>query len=255
MGTHPIFESDFDCLTEHATMERTEVRFNNLCVEDKLRLQKLIKGLATASQQLNEKNEKIDMLEKDLAQKQRDQLDTNLERQEALKKAEGVKQMYSILRNELHDQQSDIQRQIKKATRQIEEIKHKRKNEKSQYKMKENMLRKEIEYHIETARSTENKADKIQRELETIRMKEKAESHAKTSCKSGNSNRESKKANSSFGSGCRSCRKSRSPSPEAIVPDLTVPLAVLAEQKKLESLLKEQGQLLKEAAHYREEMK
>jgi len=34
-----------------------------------------------------------------------------------------------------------------------------------------------------------------------------------------------------------------------------VPLSVLAEQKKLETLLKQQGRLLKEAAHYREEMK
>ena len=46
--------------------------------------------------------------------------------------------------------------------------------------MKENLLRKEIEYHIETARSTENKADKIQRELEIIKMKEKAESKVQT---------------------------------------------------------------------------
>ena len=67
---------------------------------------------------------------------------------------------------------------------------------------------------------------------------------------SDNSN--SKKLNSSTGSGCRSCHKSRSPSP---VPDLSVPLSVLAEQKKLETLLKQQGRLLKEAAHYREEMK
>merc|ERR1711990_332387 len=194
MGTHPIFESDFDCLTEYATMERAEVRFNNLCVEDKLRLQKLIKELATASKQLNQKNERIEKLEIDLAEKQKEQAKINLERKEALEKAAGVKQMYSVLRSELHDQQSDIQRQIKKATRQIEDIKQKRKNEKSQFKMKENLLRKEIEYHIETARSTENKADKIQRELEIIRMKEKAESHAQASCKSGNSNRESKKA-------------------------------------------------------------
>ena len=46
--------------------------------------------------------------------------------------------------------------------------------------MKENLLRKEIEHHIETARSTENKADKIQRELEIIKMKEKAESKVQT---------------------------------------------------------------------------
>jgi len=252
MGTHPIFESDFDCLTEYATMERAEVRFNNLCVEDKLRLQKLIKELATASQQLNQKNERIEKLEIDLAEKQKEQARIDLERKEALEKAAGVKQMYSVLRSELHDQQSDIQRQIKKATRQIEEIKQKRKNEKSQYKMKENLLRKEIEYHIETARSTENKADKIQRELEIIKMKEKAESKVQTSFVSDHSN--SKKLNSSknaAGSGCRgSCR--RSPSP---VPDLSVPLSVLAEQKKLETLLKQQGRLLKEAAHYREEMK
>merc|ERR1712235_35242 len=248
MGTHPIFESDFDCLTEYATMERAEVRFHNLCVDDKLRLQKLIKELATASQQLNQKNERIEKLEIDLAQKQKEQAKIDKERKEALEKAAGVKQMYSVLRSELHDQQSDIQRQIKKATRQIEEIKQKRKNEKSQYKMKENLLRKEIEYHIETARSTENKADKIQRELEIIKMKEKAESKVQTSFVSDHSN--SKKLNSSknsTGSGCRgSCR--RSPSP---VPDLSVPLSVLAEQKKLETLLKQQGRLLKEAAHYR----
>ena len=36
---------------------------------------------------------------------------------------------------------------------------------------------------------------------------------------------------------------------------MSVPLSVLAEQKKLETLLKQQGRLLKEAAHYREEMK
>merc|ERR1712235_6122 len=125
MGTHPIFESDFDCLTEYATMKRAEVRFNNLCVEDKLRLQKLIKELATASQQLNQKNERIEKLEIDLAEKQKEQAKIDLERKEALEKAAGVKQMYSVLRSELHDQQSDIQRQIKKATRQIEEIKQK----------------------------------------------------------------------------------------------------------------------------------
>jgi len=250
MGTHPIFESDFDCLTEYATMERAEVRFNNLCVEDKLRLQKLIKELATASKQLNQKNERIEKLEIDLAEKQKEQAKINLERKEALEKAAGVKQMYSVLRSELHDQQSDIQRQIKKATRQIEDIKQKRKNEKSQIKMKENLLRKKIEYHIETARSTENKADKIQRELEIIKMKEKAESKVETSFASDSNSKKLNSSKNSTGSGCRSCHKSRSP-----VPDLSVPLSVLAEQKKLETLLKQQGRLLKEAAHYREEMK
>ena len=113
-------------------MERAEVRFNNLCVEDKLRLQKLIKELATASQQLNLKNEKIQKLETDLEEKQKEQSRIDLERQgkfdlllylavvlldpktmshfhesylEALEKAAGVKQMYSVLRNELHGQQ------------------------------------------------------------------------------------------------------------------------------------------------------
>ena len=44
--------------------------------------------------------------------------------------------------------------------------------------MKENLLKKEIEFHIETARSTENKAEKIQKELEIIKLKEKAEACA-----------------------------------------------------------------------------
>ena len=61
-------------------MERVEVRFNNLCVEDKLRLQKLIKELATASQQLNQKNERIEKLEIDLAEKQKEQTRIDLER-------------------------------------------------------------------------------------------------------------------------------------------------------------------------------
>ena len=61
-------------------MERAEVRFNNLCVEDKLRLQKLIKELATASQQLNQKNERIEKLEIDLAEKQKEQARIDLER-------------------------------------------------------------------------------------------------------------------------------------------------------------------------------
>jgi len=253
MGTHPIFESDFDCLTEYEiAMERAEVRFNNLCVEDKLRLQKLIKELATASQQLNLKNEKIQKLETDLEEKQKEQSRIDLERQEALEKAAGVKQMYSVLRNELHGQQADIQRQIKKATRQIDEIKQKRKSEKSQFKMKENLLRKEIEFHIETARSTENKAEKIQKELEIIKLKEKAEACAIRPEKVNKLNLSSGSGRSGRSNGCHSCRKSRSPSP---VTDLTVPLAVLAEQKKLESLLTQQGRLLKEAAHYREEMK
>ena len=112
-------------------MERAEVRFNNLCVEDKLRLQKLIKELATASQQLNQKNERIEKLEIDLAEKQKDQARIDLERKgikprdprtasdsrsanidqlisEALEKAAGVKQMYSVLRSELHDQQDSV---------------------------------------------------------------------------------------------------------------------------------------------------
>ena len=61
-------------------MERAEVRFNNLCVEDKLRLQKLIKELATASQQLNQKNDRIEKLEIDLAEKQKEQARIDLER-------------------------------------------------------------------------------------------------------------------------------------------------------------------------------
>ena len=113
-------------------MERAEVRFNNLCVEDKLRLQKLIKELATASQQLNQKNERIEKLEIDLAEKQKEQARIDLERKgialnkprdprtasnsrsadqlisEALEKAAGVKQMYSVLRSELHDQQDSV---------------------------------------------------------------------------------------------------------------------------------------------------
>ena len=60
--------------------KRAEVRFHNLCVDDKLRLQKLIKELATASQQLNQKNEKIQKLEIDLAEKQKEQAKIDLER-------------------------------------------------------------------------------------------------------------------------------------------------------------------------------
>ena len=67
--------------SEYATMEkRAEVRFHNLCVDDKLRLQKLIKELATASQQLNQKNEKIQKLEIDLAERQKEQAQIDLER-------------------------------------------------------------------------------------------------------------------------------------------------------------------------------
>ena len=61
-------------------MERAEVRFHNLCVDDKLRLQKLIKELATASQQLNQKNKRIEKLEIDLAEKQKEQAKIDLER-------------------------------------------------------------------------------------------------------------------------------------------------------------------------------
>ena len=121
-------------------MERAEVRFNNLCVEDKLRLQKLIKELATASQQLNQKNERIEKLEIDLAEKQKEQARIDLERKgiklrdprtgsdsrstdidklisEALEKAAGVKQMYSVLRSELHGQQDSV-RVVKSYARQ-----------------------------------------------------------------------------------------------------------------------------------------
>ena len=75
-------------------MERAEVRFNNLCVEDKLRLQKLIKELATASQQLNQKNERIEKLEIDLAEKQKEQARIDLERKGTLAQGSTDRQLF-----------------------------------------------------------------------------------------------------------------------------------------------------------------
>ena len=77
-------------------MERAEVRFNNLCVEDKLRLQKLIKELATASQQLNQKNERIEKLEIDLAEKQKEQARIDLERKGTFAQGSTDRQLFPI---------------------------------------------------------------------------------------------------------------------------------------------------------------
>lgn len=240
-------------------MNRTqeELRFGNLCKADKLRLQQLIKELATSSKLLSEKDSKIEQLELDLKNKKNEQSQIEHERIVALTKAEGAKEMYSKFKNELFDQQADIQRQIKKATQQIETIKSKRKNERNQFKINENLLKQEIEHHIETARSTENKADQIQKELEIMKMKEKIDSQAQTSFTTED------KTNSAH----HPCGLIRTPSPVLGLAEIkrfiktrspspdTCSKKIVAEQKKLEKLLKQQGKLLEEAAHYREEMK
>merc|ERR1711981_666011 len=41
MGTHPIFESDFDCLTEMSSKEEIVQGFQNLCQEQRQLQQKL----------------------------------------------------------------------------------------------------------------------------------------------------------------------------------------------------------------------
>merc|ERR1712141_870553 len=90
-------------------------------------------------------------------------------------------------------QQDQISEQIVKATKQIKSkqinkqiimvlkgIKEKRKKEKIEFKRKEEILKKEIEHHIETARSTEDNAEKIRAELEKIRKKSKEKSEIST---------------------------------------------------------------------------
>merc|ERR1711970_866698 len=42
MGTHPIFESDFDCLTEMSSKEEIVQGFQNLCQEQRQLQQKLV---------------------------------------------------------------------------------------------------------------------------------------------------------------------------------------------------------------------
>ena len=61
------------------------------------------------------------------------------------------------------------------------EIRKQRKIERKQFKEKEKILKEEIEFHIDTARSTETRAEKFQNELERLQEVTKCEIGAQTS--------------------------------------------------------------------------
>ena len=61
------------------------------------------------------------------------------------------------------------------------EIRKQRKIERKQFKEKEKILKEEIEFHIDTARSTETRAEKFKSELERLQEVPKCEIGAQTS--------------------------------------------------------------------------
>jgi len=178
MGTHPIFESDFDCLTE---MKKSRLGFGQLCTQDKLRLQTLITELSKANEALKSREERIDELEAKLNLQRNAFDEVNSAKSDSDEKAKRTKNALERFRTEISSQQTTIERQIRDAMGQVNSIKERRRKEQKRAESKEAELRRQIDFHIETARSTESKADRIQSELEKLKQKESTEISIQTS--------------------------------------------------------------------------
>ena len=74
-----------------------------------------------------------------------------------VKKAKRTKSALERFQREIGEQQSTIERQIQDAMGQVNKIKERRRKEQKQFQSKEAELRRQIDFHIETARSTESK--------------------------------------------------------------------------------------------------
>ena len=168
--------------------------FKSLRLEDKMRLQSLIRELAMATESVRQKETHIKQLEQKLA-------DEVAEKTNSQNKCQGVytitfqvlktilaavaqvrvsEKKFDEFRRQLEQRQSDISRQIREAQEKISAIKKGRKVEKAAFREREKEMKKEIEFHIDTARSTENKAERIQNQLEKY-QKPKTECAAQTS--------------------------------------------------------------------------
>lgn len=147
------------------------LRFGQLCTDDKLRLQALITELANANQNLKAKEKRIDELELQLNEKENLVNEVNSQKSDSDDKAKRTKYALEKFRNEISIQQNTIEKQINDAMEQITRIKEKRKFEAKQFKTKEKELRQQIDYHIETARSTENNRERIESELNQLKQK------------------------------------------------------------------------------------
>jgi len=98
-----------------------------------------------------------------------------------MKKVECSEQKFSEFRTHLEEQQAQISRQIAEAKEKIDEIKQQRKSERKKFREKEKLMKNEIEFHIDTARSTENKVEKFESELKKYKSVPKSEASAQTS--------------------------------------------------------------------------
>lgn len=121
-----------------------------------------------------------------------------------LKKFENTEKQFSAYKSELESRQAEIAAQIAEAKEKILEIRKQRKIERKQFKDKEKILKEEIEFHIDTARSVETRAEKFQNELERLQEVPKCEIGAQTSfifpeeiCEGKNENSKSNSFNTS----------------------------------------------------------
>jgi len=148
---------------------KNRIGFGQLCNQDKLRLQSLINELAKSNDELKQREKRIDELESKLQQKENAFEKVESAKSESDEREKRTKRALEHFRSEIHTQQNAIDKQIKDAMVQVTRIKEKRKNEQKQYASTERELRRQIDFHIETARSTENKAERIEAELAKLR--------------------------------------------------------------------------------------
>merc|ERR1712106_110366 len=140
MGTHPIFESDFDCLTE---MKKSRLGFGQLCTQDKLRLQTLITELSKANEALKSREERIDELEAKLNLQRNAFDEVNSAKSDSDEKAKRTKNALERFRTEISSQQTTIERQIRDAMGQVNSIKERRRKEQKRAESKEAELRRQ----------------------------------------------------------------------------------------------------------------
>merc|ERR1712050_663952 len=102
-------------------------RFANLCLDDKLRLQSLIRELSKTTEEVNNKQRHISQLEQKLKNEIQQKTSLNKEKEAALQKIKFSEKKFEEYQKSLQSKQNEISMQISEAKERIEKIKAQRK--------------------------------------------------------------------------------------------------------------------------------
>jgi len=248
MGTHPIFESDFDCLTDEIMSDR----FATLSVEDKLRLQALIKELTSATKDNKQKEEKIKDLEGKLNNEVTLKKNVESKNEKIQKELKYSQKEFHKFKKSLMSRQNEVSDKIDDAKRKITDLKHQRSKEKKIFRERERRLKEQLDHQHDIARACEQRAEEVQEEL-------KKYATAKTSISAQTSFMIQDNQESISDLHITSEEKLPTKSsledpkdPELDTSVISVSEQLRKEQKQLDELMEQQNRLLEQAKMFRE---